>query len=343
VRLVRAELARLSARRFTRIGLLGLLVVIGLITVGIAASAHKPTEADRVKAHADAQRYRAEAQIQYENCRQGMDAAGPSASPAATAGPGSKPLPPNSDCSDIIAHQPTDEDLLPHTFTLVRDAPELYRALGALLALFGFAVGASFIGAEWSSGGVMTLLVWRPRRAALWLGKLASLLLGVLGVGVVLSTLWYAAMWVIATQRGITAGLTPGALTSLALTDARSVGIGLAAAVVGYSIAFLGRNTATALGAAIGWVVIFEIGGRIVAAITQAVRPERWYLSSYLLAWLEKEARFEDFARCRDVVDASCSPVEWSITLRQATPVLGVGMLLVALISLVIFRRRDVT
>ena len=34
----------------------------------------------------------------------------------------------------------------------------------AILALVGFVIGASFVGAEWSTGGMMNLLLWRPKR-----------------------------------------------------------------------------------------------------------------------------------------------------------------------------------
>ena len=71
-----------------------------------------------------------------------------------------------------------------------------------LLALFGFVVGASFVGAEWSTGGMMNLLVWRPRRVRLLLGKLAALLLGVLRFVVVSGVAWLAALWTVSRFRG---------------------------------------------------------------------------------------------------------------------------------------------
>ena len=60
---------------------------------------------------------------------------------------------------------------------------------GGMLALFGFAVGASFVGAEWHSGGMMNLLLWRPRRLALLAQKLGALLLSVLASGLALGAL----------------------------------------------------------------------------------------------------------------------------------------------------------
>ena len=39
-------------------------------------------------------------------------------------------------------------------------------------------IGASFVGAEWNSGGMMNLLLWRPQRLKVLSTKLAALLAG---------------------------------------------------------------------------------------------------------------------------------------------------------------------
>ena len=48
-------------------------------------------------------------------------------------------------------------------FTFAEEAEPLLYFLIAFLALFGFLVGASYIGADLNSGGVVNLLLWRPR------------------------------------------------------------------------------------------------------------------------------------------------------------------------------------
>jgi ABC-2 type transport system permease protein len=318
--LVRAELARLFARRFTRIALAGVLVVLALIALSVGYGTHKVNDADKVAAHLAGVQARAQAQAAYQQCLDNT---------------------PDRGCDQIIAHLPDDSEFLPRTFNLAPAAPDLFRAMGALLALFGFAVGASFIGAEWSSGGVLTLLLWRPRRVPLWLGKLASALLGVLGVGIGLSALWYATLFVLAGQVGSTRGMSPGVFTSLLLTDARALALALATTAIGYSIAFLGRNTATALGAAVGWAVILEAAPQVVFRMIDLDQPQRWFLSTYVSAWLNNGTRITDYPVCQD--PTPCAPHVWTISLQQSALVLGGLVAVVAAASLYAFRRRDVT
>jgi len=337
VKLIRAELARLFARRFTRIALVGVLLLLAGIATVIWITNHKPTPADRLSAHIAAEQALTERNAAYQQC---VDAQSRTPSPGATDS-GAKQFPPGFDCHQITDYPSTDADFLPASFRLAAAGPDLFRALGALLALFGFAVGASFIGAEWSSGGILTLLLWRPNRTPVWLGKLGSLLLGVLGVGVVYSVLWYATLWVLADNRGSSA-LTAGALRSLALVDVRAITLALVAATVGYAVSALGRNTATALGAAVAWVVIFEVGTRIILGLMNAARPERWLLSSYVQAWLTNGARFFDESKCHNGPDP-CVGVWWRISAQQSALVGVTLLVVVTAVSLYSFRRRDVT
>jgi ABC-2 type transport system permease protein len=349
VRFLRAELARLFARRFTRIALVGVLVILGLVAFGVTYSTHKLNDADKVAAHLQGVQARTQAQAEYQKCLDSQPGAGagpttpdgsPSPEPSTAPGPQAQ-FPPGFDCGQLISSLPTDDEFLPRSFSLATAAPDLFRVLGALLALFGFAVGASFIGAEWTSGGVMTLLLWRPRRTPLWLGKLGSALLGVLAVGVVFSAIWYAALFLLAGQRGSTAGMTAGTLRSLALTDARAVGLALATTTLGFAISFLGRNTATALGVAVGWGVILEAAPQIVFRIADLDQPQRWFLSTYVAAWLNKGLTFTDYPNCQD--GQPCRPHIWSISVQQSALILSVVVVLVAGLSLLTFRRRDVT
>ena len=336
MKLIRAELTRLFARRFTRIGLVGVLLLLAAIATIIGITNHKPTPADQVSAHIAAEQALTESNAAYQQCLDAQSGTG-----AGATGSGTKQFPPGFDCHQIIGQPPTDADFLPASFRLAVAGPDLFRALGALLALFGFAVGASFIGAEWSSGGILTLLLWRPNRTPVWLGKLGSLLLGVLGVGVVYSVLWYATLWVLADNRGSSA-LTAGALRSLALVDVRAITLTLVAATVGYAVSALGRNTATALGAAVAWVVIFEVGTRIILGLMNAARPERWLLSSYVQAWLTNGARFFDESKCHNGPDP-CVGVWWRISAQQSALVGVTLLVVVTAVSLYSFRRRDVT
>jgi len=347
VNLVRAELARLFGRRFTKI-MLGVVVLLLLVIgFGLASSSHKHNAQTRAQALAQIQQMRA--QVQPEIDAQRADCEAQQRGGASANAP---KFPPGFDCSQIQApdFSPTEENLnnfQPHQFVFRTDAADTLMVMGFLLALLGFAVGASFVGAEWSSGGMMNLLLWRPRRVPVLFGKLATLLGGMLVAGVVLSVAWLAVVYGIARVRGDASRITSGLLTSLALTDARALTLMLFATAIGFGIASLGRNTATALGLAVGYVIVLEIGTRIVLQLTAVSRPERFFLSNYMLAWLAKSQSYLDESSCRRKAAAgvavNCEPTQWTLHMNQSAVLGGVLVAVVLLWAFVSFRRRDIT
>ncbi len=250
--------------------------------------------------------------------------------------------PPDFDCSQINSWTPDPKDFLPYEFDFRAQAPQLIVVLGGLLALFGFAIGASFVGAEWSSGGMMNLLLWRPRRLPTLLGKLSALLIGVAGLSVVYAGLFVAGLWTAATLRGTTAKVTSGVWQSLALGNLRALALGLLIACVGFAVASLGRHTATALGVAVGYLVVFELGLRIVLNIVHTPRPQRFFLSNYVLAWLSKAQWFYDYNYCNQRRD-TCEPPHWAIHMNQGVVALGALVVLTVGGALWAMRRRDIT
>src|SRR5438552_19200712 len=78
MRLIRAELTRLFARRFTRSALVGVLALLGTIAVTIAVAAQKPTEADKLSAHISATQNLSVANAEYQRC---LDQQAPAGTP----------------------------------------------------------------------------------------------------------------------------------------------------------------------------------------------------------------------------------------------------------------------
>lgn len=388
MRLARAEWGRLFARRFTRIMILVVLVIVGLVVLNVAINSHKPDAAARALAerqvarvHAEIDQARAECEAQQSGRGTGAPPAAPgggtsaapsggvpaptggaapsggaaaptgSAAPGAgvpapgdtAPGPGKERFPPGFDCSQINSGAVDAEQYLPYAFNFHNTMPTLLRVLGMLLALLGFVVGASFVGAEWASGGMTNLLLWQPRRVRVLLIKLGTLLAGVAVTGAVLATGYVAVFYATAQARGVVGRLTPGFWTSLGLEGVRSIALGLAAAAAGFGLASLGRHTATALGAAVGWGLVGELGLRIVLQVVRVARPERFMLSSYFIAWLTKRATFVDYPRC-DFASGPCGePKQWSITMGDAGWVLAAIIVLVVGAAVIMMRRRDVT
>jgi hypothetical protein len=247
-------------------------------------------------------------------------------------------------CAQMFdANQVRPEDFMPRVFSFTDETPDMLEAFGGVLTLFAFAVGASFIGAEWSAGGVMNQMLWLPRRLRLLSGKLITLLLAITTTTVVLMGIWIGALWGLATLRGRIGDLTSGVIQSMALTGARALALVLAAGAIGFAVASLGRNTATAMGLAVGYVIVLEIGTRIVLEIAEVVRPEKWFLSSYAVAWLDQRVTFEEWRHCRYDTTGECQPFQWAIDMKQAAILFG-SILVVSLFgAFFAFRRRDVT
>ncbi|GIJ45651.1 hypothetical protein Val02_25370 [Virgisporangium aliadipatigenens] len=360
MRLFAAEWSRLFARRFTRMMFLIVILLLALIGGGIAYSSHVPTDAARAKAKVEADRQRAFLTQQRARCEEAVRNPRPTPSPGSTAGtepgtPGTEPggppggelgpvstPPPGVTCAEYFNPAEIDDaSFLPSTFGFAREAHDLVLVFGGIFAMLAFAVGASFVGAEWSSGSMMNLLIWRPRRILVLLTKLFTLLFGLAVTGALLAAAWVAAAYGIARYRGEVGRVTQGSLTSLGLDTARALGLALAAAAIGFALASLGRHTAMAMGVAVGYLLVIEVGLNIVLRLTEVPKVERWFLSSYVQAWLDKKAQFVDFTPCR-YAEGDCAPVEWSISMDDSAVILGVATLALVAVSVIAMRRRDV-
>ncbi|GAA1818065.1 hypothetical protein GCM10009682_43550 [Luedemannella flava] len=213
----------------------------------------------------------------------------------------------------------------------------LIFVLAGLMGLFGFIVGASYVGAEWHTGAMLQLLAWRPRRVSVLLTKLATALGAVLAVTLVLGALWTVALWAVACKRGDDEGMTTGAWISFGLTGARAVALILALTAVGFCLASLGRHTAVALGAALIVAIVGEVGVRILLDQVQVPSAGRYLLSSYGAAWLTRSWPASGNPGC--VGDCGTSMITWP----QAGLVLGSVVLIVLVAAIWNVRRRDVT
>jgi ABC-2 type transport system permease protein len=336
--LIRAERRRLFKRRFTRWMLLFVLLAMGAIITATALNTTKIGPADIAAAE-----QRAIQQTQQEQVWAAQERANCEADKTSTST--EKRYPPDMDCSQIVGPEPGQIEakwFLPHQFTFKTDFELLILAFAGLLALFGFVVGASYVGAEWSSGAMMNLLVWRPRRMPVLATKLGTMLAGVLGIGVVLGAAWTAGLWTIAKYDGDVSGLTQGTWESFALTGARGLGLALAFTAIGFCLASFGRHTAMALGIAIGVAILGEIGLRIALDMTDVPLADRFMPSTYGLAWFLKSWKIEDYGIC-DWSLGQCEPQTMLITWQDSSVVFGVALAVVVVAAFWSIRRRDIT
>jgi ABC-type transport system involved in multi-copper enzyme maturation permease subunit len=204
--------------------------------------------------------------------------------------------------------------------THIRDA---VTGLGGFLIVLFLVLGATFVGAEWHSGSMATLLTWEPRRARVFVAKAAAAAL--FAFAATLAILAFLALGLLpaALFHGTTAGADGGWLLSTIGVAVRGASLGAFAAIVGLSIASLGRNTAAALGAAFVYFAILE---NFIRGLKPGWQP--WLLSDNVATFLLAHAP-EDASFTRSPTIAALWLCSFALILAGA--------------SMAVFQRRDVS
>jgi ABC-type transport system involved in multi-copper enzyme maturation permease subunit len=247
---------------------------------------------------------------------------------------------------EISPPSPSDIDpqwFMPASFEFRSEFPSMVTTFAAVLALVAYIIGASFVGAEWSSGGMMNLLLWRPRRVQVLGTKLAVLLAGTTVLTVVLGAIWTTGFYGIAMARGSTAKMTSGAWQSIALMEARALALVLVAGALGFGLASIGRHTAMALGVAIGLVIVFQFGLGTALALAKVKFAQAYLLPLWIVAWMKQKYVVEDYDSCNFSGTDGCHPDSFTITWHMAGSALAIAFVVIVGAALWTIRRRDIT
>lgn len=244
--LLRAELHRFRSRRFIQL-LMGLLLVgwliatvIGLLNFG------QPTDADHADAQAQLEQMVADQEMFRQQCLDDPDLPD-DLTPEEVCGP-----PMSTDdfrAEDFLTKAP---------FDFADSAAPGALAFGAAAAVLAFLIGATWIGAEWSSRSIVALLFWVPRRMRVMGAKLGVLALGAAVFGVVAQALWLAMAGILRAFVGTDDRLPAGFWGDLLATESRSVLLVVLAALGGFGLANLVRNTGASLGIGFVYFAIIE-------------------------------------------------------------------------------------
>jgi hypothetical protein len=252
--LLKAELHRFRARRFIQVlaalGVLGwaAAIVIGLLNFG------NPTDAD----FADAQRQVDQILQENETFRQQcLD------DPEAFAGPGA---PEGLSPEEICGTKLTADDiggpeafLTKAPFDLGSSGTVGATAFAGLASALAFVIGATWIGAEWSTRSMVALLFWAPRRMRVMGTKLGVLVAGATVFGVAAQAGWLTMAGILDAAVGTDEPLPDGFWSTLLQTQARGVLLVVLAAVLGFGLTSIVRNTGAALGIAFVYVVVVQL------------------------------------------------------------------------------------
>jgi ABC-type transport system involved in multi-copper enzyme maturation permease subunit len=330
VNLFKAELHRLLSRRFVQI-LTGIMIAAFGITVGVTmAGSHQPTAAEWAQATAQVQESKQTYRQLYDEC---VVAYRPDASAIERAR-----FP--EGCSFTEAHA---EDFLWGTYVFHTSIRPLLGFLTAYLALFGFLVGATFIGAELSSGGATNLLLWRPQRTTVLATKLGVLLLAVGAFSVAFSAVYVGTFYGIAQATGYVGSVDADFMSDLALLIGRGLLLALIVTAISFGVATLGRHTAASLGLLTAYAVVWEGGARIIMQVLNTNMPDPWFLSTYVGAWMT--GRIELYAHsggtCMGYGNALFCSHQYAIYWWHAALVFIAALAVLVGGAFVSFRRRD--
>jgi len=153
---------------------------------------------------------------------------------------------------------PVDTFLDKRPFAMDADGRGGLLAVATATAGLAFLLGATYVGAEWSTRSMVALLFWEPRRLKVMATKLLVVVGASAALGVLSQAAWLlvARFWLAAT-RG-TSDVPDGTWGELIAGAGRGVLLVVLLGLLGFGIANLLRNTAAAFGVAFVWFVIAE-------------------------------------------------------------------------------------
>jgi ABC-type transport system involved in multi-copper enzyme maturation permease subunit len=343
------------------------LLIVGavatmIVTAGYGSEKTTPADLERAEQAASQERATQRARCEVYHRTEGQAAPGSAASPSAPVSPSTSasaaptvPASPSTpadgpaptsveppfpgefegvDCATIT--YPVAADMMDHrTFSLRSEMPGRAAFVAVLLALVGYLVGASYVGAEWQHGTMAGLLLWEPRRVKVYTAKLFALLGGLLFVGVTTYALAFVGHWVVADLVGDPTGVGRDLQRSLGLTVARGLALSLVVAACGFAIAYAVRLSAAALGVAVAYIVGAEVALR---AFSQ--ESHRWLLTENITAWLNRGTKIY-LSHCDS--QGNCTEKILDVSMWQGGAYVGGLALVLTVVAAIIFARRDVT
>lgn len=221
--------------------------------------------------------------------------------------------------------------LLEAPFDLAASGTDGALAVAALSAALAFVVGATWIGAEWSTRSIVALLFWVPRRLTVIGAKVAVLTLAAALFGVLAQAGWLATAGILDAAAGTGEELPAGFWSELLQTQGRAVLLTVLAALLGFGLTNLVRNTGATLGIAFGYVVVVE----------NAIRILRPHWDPFLLSTNAVGLVRDGGLTLQIWDDAAVDPVEYYVGHLQAGVLLSVVALAVVGLGTWLFARRD--
>ena len=318
-RLVAAEISRLLGRRFTAIALIVLLLGLGGYQL-VVNDSFSPLTGEQLagaqRAYEQSHKDWIENHEKYErDCR---DTGG-----TQTSAPSRR-----ATLADFSV-EPTPFKEAASTALLVSTI---------LVALTAFMIAASFIGAEYSSGSIANWLTFIPRRGQVFWSKLLT----IIGFAALLAAFAAALMIIAAVVLARFYGSPIGSLWNIGAMGARSVVAVVAITVLGFSAALVTRHTAGAIGVLLGYVVVWFLRSGPLSSLAWAQRMTPWTPEASLAAIVQHGFHYTVPMEKLTPEGVSIEWVERTVSFAHGAVYWAVLIASVIIVSLLIFRRRDV-
>lgn len=206
------------------------------------------------------------------------------------------------------------------------------------LLMIVLVVAVSFVTAEQGSGSLGMWLTFEPRRRPVYLSKALAAAIGTLPVLVGGWLLVVGGLYALYAAFGTVGDATPEAWGEVATYTGRLALAGIAVAAVGVALAVLLRNAAAAIGVTVAVLWITTVFGFFAGEV------QRWLPTTNLTAWLNGGTTYgvstpltaDDGTYYEEYVEHAVSQAQGGFYL------LGV-VLVLSVVALLVFRRRDVS
>jgi len=330
-RALRAEWRRLVARRATRLMVLAMILVSLLVAVTLWFAYRPPSPAEQAQINAQYQAALADfnqhKQVYINQCL------------AAQAEQRKTDPKFDGNC--------TEAGLRPSKEEMGWNAPELQVVWDSILGGIGptlagalaLILGATLIGAEYSSRNLSTWLVFEPRRTRVYLSKLVACAGGGLIVYLVGLVVMLAAAWLVVRVNQGTFDLSANYWTALfAPKAAWGAGVVAAAGLLAGAITFVSRRTIITLAVVVGYFGLIEAA---LAHFVTLVRP--YTLGNNVLA-LIRGTRAVQTSSCSGWFTSQFGCQAVTATIQRSWAGVGLAglLLVIGLIGWLFFRRRDI-
>jgi ABC-2 type transport system permease protein len=143
-------------------------------------------------------------------------------------------------------------------FLYAETIPDASRGVAVALFVLCVVLAASFVGAEWGSGSMTTLLTWEPRRGRVLAAKVIAAVALLALASALLLALLAVVFLSVGSLRGTLDGLTRSVWWTMAGIWLRGAGLAAFGAAIACGIATISRNTAGTIGVAFAYGVILD-------------------------------------------------------------------------------------